>query len=130
MVFNVLINLALCISFTSLSFFLARPPHFLQRLSPTLFMRADKPETISICFCAPAKTQALGIPLITAMYTTSSDETRALIQIPMVLYNAEQIIVGQIMVAWFKRWMREEAGPGVEEGHASREDSQVPHSQC
>ncbi|RSH80830.1 hypothetical protein EHS25_006999 [Saitozyma podzolica] len=130
MVFNVLINLALCISFTSLSFFLARPPHFLQRLSPTLFMRADKPETISICFCAPAKTQALGIPLITAMYTTSSDETRALIQIPMVLYNAEQIIVGQIMVAWFKRWMREEAGPGVEEGHASREDSQGPHSQC
>jgi sodium/bile acid cotransporter 7 len=129
MFFNVLINFALCTSFTLFSFFLARPPHFLQRLSPTLFMRADKPETISIWFCAP-KTQALGIPLITAMYATSSDETRALIQIPMVLYNAEQIIVGQIMVAWFKRWMREEAGPGVEEGHASQEDSQVPDSQC
>ncbi|WWD17583.1 hypothetical protein CI109_102024 [Kwoniella shandongensis] len=105
-VFNVFANLALCISFTILSYFLARPPHFLHRLAPRIFRRINREETVSICFCAPAKTQALGIPLIASMYTSSDDMTRALIQVPMILYTAEQILVGQFLVWLFLRWKR------------------------
>ena len=101
-------NLAQCIAFTVFAFYSARPPAVLQRISPRLFRQIDKPETISICFCAPAKTQALGIPLIAAMYSTASDQTRALIQVPMILNNAEQILVGQVLVWVFKRWLEKD----------------------
>lgn len=39
------------------------------------------------------------------MYTSSSDRTRALIQIPVVLYTVEQVFVGQFMIWYFKRWL-------------------------
>jgi sodium/bile acid cotransporter 7 len=39
------------------------------------------------------------------MYASSDDQTRALIQVPMILYTAEQILVGQVLVWWFKRWI-------------------------
>jgi len=42
------------------------------------------------------------------MYSTSSDQTRALIQVPMILNNAEQILVGQVLVWLFKRWLGKE----------------------
>lgn len=117
--FNIFVNLALCIFFTILSFYLARPPRFLRDRAPRFFRQSDKEEAISICFCAPAKTQALGIPLIAAMYSTSDDMTRALIQVPMILYTAEQILVGQVLVWLFKRWLRrdrqEKASEGQEE---------------
>jgi sodium/bile acid cotransporter 7 len=43
------------------------------------------------------------------MYSTSDDMTRALIQIPMILYTAEQIFVGQVLVWLFKRWLKKDA---------------------
>lgn len=39
------------------------------------------------------------------MYASSNDQTRALIQVPMILYTAEQILVGQVLVWLFKRWV-------------------------
>jgi sodium/bile acid cotransporter 7 len=39
------------------------------------------------------------------MYASSDDQTRALIQVPMILYTAEQILVGQLLVWLFKRWI-------------------------
>ncbi|ORY26800.1 putative sodium bile acid cotransporter [Naematelia encephala] len=129
-VFNVFVNLALCITFTAFSFFLARPPLFAERWSPLLFRRMSREETTSVCFCAPAKTQALGIPLITAMYTTSDDMTRALIQVPMILYTAEQIVVGQVLVYLFRRWERnmrakEEQEKQTDPGEASVESMEM-----
>ena len=94
-------------------FYWARPPQALTRLSPFLFRQLEPKETIAICFCAPAKTQALGIPLIAAMYSSATDMQRALIQVPMILYTAEQIMVGQVLVWLFKRWLR--MGKGDEE---------------
>jgi sodium/bile acid cotransporter 7 len=79
-----------------------------------VFRQIEKTETISICFCAPAKTQALGIPLIAAMYSSADDQTRALIQVPMILYTAEQILVGQALVWVFKRWLAKEKEQDVE----------------
>jgi sodium/bile acid cotransporter 7 len=100
-----MINLVVCIAFTTFSYYCSRPPPFLNNLSPRIFRQITKEETIAICFCAPGKTQALGIPLISAMYASSDDQTRALIQVPMILYTAEQILVGQVLVWLFKRWI-------------------------
>jgi sodium/bile acid cotransporter 7 len=103
-----MINLVLCTSFTAFAFFVCRPPRSATRLSPVVFHQIGKEETISICFCAPAKTQALGIPLIAAMYASSTDSTRALLQVPMILYTAEQILIGQVLVWLFKRWLAQD----------------------
>jgi sodium/bile acid cotransporter 7 len=100
-----MINFIVCIAFTTFSYYCSRPPSFLSSLSPRIFRQINKEETIAICFCAPGKTQALGIPLISAMYASSDDQTRALIQVPMILYTAEQILVGQLLVWLFKRWI-------------------------
>lgn len=103
--FNILTNLLVCMFFTLFAYYCSRPPACLNRISPRLFRQVSKAETIAICFCAPGKTQALGIPLIAAMYSSADDQTRALIQVPMILYTAEQILVGQVLVWWFKRWL-------------------------
>jgi sodium/bile acid cotransporter 7 len=39
------------------------------------------------------------------MYPTASDLVRASVQIPVILYTAEQIFIGQFMVWYFKRWL-------------------------
>lgn len=104
-ILNVFLNITLCTAFTGFAFVIARPPMFLNKLSPGIFKRIPKQEAVSVCFCVPAKTQALGIPLIAAMWKTSDDQTRALIEIPVVLYTAEQILVGQVFVYVFKRWL-------------------------
>lgn len=63
-----------------------------------------------------ADTVALGIPLLASMYPTASDLVRASVQIPVILYTAEQIFVGQFMVWWFKRWLaRDKAKRAKEE---------------
>lgn len=48
-------------------------------------------ETIAVCFCGAAKTTSLGIPLVAAMWAAADDLTRALIQIPVLLYTIEQV---------------------------------------
>lgn len=103
-----------CVAFTVFAFYCARPPTLLHRISPRFFRTVDKAETISICFCAPAKTQALGIPLIAAMYVSADDRTRALIQVPMILYTAEQILIGQVLVFLFKRWVSQDKQEVIE----------------
>lgn len=115
--FIIMINLIVCIAFTTFSYYCSRPPTFLHNLSPRLFRRIDKEETIAICFCAPGKTQALGIPLISAMYASANDQTRSLIQVPMILYTAEQILVGQVLVWLFKRWIAKDKPSDVELVH-------------
>jgi solute carrier family 10 (sodium/bile acid cotransporter), member 7 len=113
-VLMVFLNVILCGAFSLFSFFLARPPRALNRRYPTLFHIMDKRETIAVVFCAPAKTQAMGVPLVQAMYASSSEATRASLQVPIVLYTVEGILIAQVLVAIFKKWLAVEAEKGVE----------------
>lgn len=65
----------------------------------------SKRETVAVAFCAPAKSQAMGIPLVQAMWAAADDATRARLQIPLVLYTAEGILIAQVLVFFFKRWL-------------------------
>ncbi|KAL0931643.1 solute carrier family 10 [Colletotrichum truncatum] len=124
-IFNVFMNVGLYMLFTVICFFAARPPlpfcdtvnaHVADskalRRSPSLLRRIvtarqlSREQTIAVCFCGAAKTTSLGIPLATAMWTQSDDLTRALIQIPVLLYTIEQVFMAQILVYFFKWYLR------------------------
>lgn len=118
-------NVGLYMLFTAICFYSARPPLALcdavnprvadsraLRRSPQLLRRAvtvrqlSREQTIAVCFCGAAKTTSLGIPLATAMWRQSDDLTRALIQIPVLLYTIEQVFMAQILVYVFKWYLR------------------------
>ncbi|KAF9871630.1 hypothetical protein CkaCkLH20_10828 [Colletotrichum karsti] len=127
-IFNVFMNVGLYMLFTLICFYSARPPKRLcdavnprvadsefMRRSPSLLRRIvtarqlSREQTIAVCFCGAAKTTSLGIPLATAMWTQSDDLTRALIQIPVLLYTIEQVFMAQILVYVFKWYLRRSA---------------------
>ncbi len=122
-VLMVFLNVILCGAFSLFSFFLARPPRALNKRYPRLFNIMDKRETIAVVFCAPAKTQAMGVPLVQAMYASASEATRASLQVPIVLYTVEGILIAQVLVTVFKRWLAVEPEKAIESGTTSSGDS-------
>lgn len=114
-------NVALYMVFTLFCFYVARPPLLLadyfngSRLINHLpsplrhvvsIQRMSKEQTIAVCFCGAAKTTSLGIPLVTAMWARADNLTRAYIQIPVLLYTIEQVFMAQILVYFFKWYLR------------------------
>lgn len=61
-------------------------------------------ETIAVCFCGPAKSTALGIPLLYAMWQSVDLFTKAKTSVPVLLYTTEQICVAHFFVQLFQRW--------------------------
>ncbi|KAK1598745.1 sodium/bile acid cotransporter [Colletotrichum navitas] len=135
-IFNVFMNVALYALFTLICFCAARPPPSAceavnprvgRAPGPELLRRAltlrrlPREQAIAVCFCGAAKTTSLGIPLATAMWTASDDLTRALIQIPVLLYTIEQVFMAQILVYVFKWYLRRAAKA---EAEATTEDEE------
>jgi solute carrier family 10 (sodium/bile acid cotransporter), member 7 len=82
-------------------------------------------DTVSVCYCVPAKTPAMGIPLANVMYIGLDPKLQSMIQVPMVVYQGIQILGGSLCVGGFRRWVRrrEKGKEGMEEGaDAIRED--------
>ncbi|KAI9731202.1 MAG: hypothetical protein M1834_005395 [Cirrosporium novae-zelandiae] len=114
---------------TKITFMLCRPPKALRAWDPfplsppvhlpkgfswlgdlvstkSLFRQLSKRETIAVCFCAAAKTTALGIPMVAVLWKGADNTIRSQIQIPVVLYTTEQIFFAQGFVHLFRWWMR------------------------
>lgn len=110
------LNVGLYILFTFVSLFVSRPPvHPSSKTLQKVFYRFPKLDTIAICFCAPAKSVSIGAPLIGVMWGSGfSGQVQSLVMVPIVLYQAEQILCGQIAVQLFRRWARDEWMPKVE----------------
>lgn len=115
---NVFLNLGTYFLFTILCFFLCRPFSRLSRLNAALqrilprrwktfelFRNVSKRETIAICFCGAAKTTALGIPMVSAIWGHNSELQQSQLEIPVVLYTTEQIFFAQLLVYVFKNWL-------------------------
>ncbi|KAF9892430.1 hypothetical protein FE257_001538 [Aspergillus nanangensis] len=114
--FVVCFNVALYIFLTAVCFVLCRPPRWLGDISPDkhryvrsgakhLFRRISPEETIAVCFCGPAKSTSLGIPLLYAMWTPLDLFIKAKTSIPVLLYTTEQICVAHLFVQLFRRWL-------------------------
>jgi sodium/bile acid cotransporter 7 len=98
----VFLNLVLYLVFTALCVVLTRLP-FLPPLIDTDAQRTPKwrrvataarfgkPESTAICFCAAAKGLVVGSPILSILYGGMSPAHRAIISIPLVLYQGEQL---------------------------------------
>ncbi|KAG0690823.1 hypothetical protein C6P40_001083 [Pichia californica] len=64
----------------------------------------DKKDSVAIMLCGAAKTIALGIPLIDAQWGNNS-QIMAIISVPLVLYQTEQIFVAKLLVPILKKWI-------------------------
>ncbi|KAI6561802.1 hypothetical protein MCOR04_009480 [Pyricularia oryzae] len=151
LIFNIFMNIGLYLLFTVICFFSARPPLKLVTWAEGIFekkplcklprllkrvvipKRMSKEQTIAVCFCGAAKTTSLGIPLVTAMWNESDNLRRAFIQIPVLLYTIEQVFIAQILVYFFRRYMkRDQKDSGTDEDTVadpagnSLEDARIP----
>jgi len=83
-------------------------------------------ETIAVCFCGPAKSTALGIPLLYAMWAPIDLYTKAKTSVPVLLYTTEQICVAHFFVQLFRRWhARIIEKEDVEQGHRHEDEQQM-----
>ena len=105
-VFVILFNMILYITLTAVCFFCSRPPRIFssRRWSKPIFKRMSPEETIAVCFCGPAKSTALGIPLLYAMWQPVDLFLKAKTSVPVLLYTTEQICVAHFFVQLFRWW--------------------------
>jgi sodium/bile acid cotransporter 7 len=117
---TVFLNIGIYIFLTIICFAICRPPTPKSLKHKKYTPRPIPPgETIAICFCGPAKTTGLGIPLLYAMYrSTAPDDMlrNAKTSVAVILYTTEQIFCAHFMVQLFRRWKRkvELSGPVAE----------------
>ena len=105
----VCLNLALYVSFTGICLLITRLPFLPNNLLRTDDERPPKwravanrarfgrPETTAICFCAAAKGLVVGSPILDILYGGMSPARRAVISIPLVLYQGEYTPVSAII---------------------------------
>lgn len=99
--------------------------------------RFTKRDTISLCFCGPAKGTkhrlvrltkgvAVGAPLISIMYAGTPTDIQSKLTLALVIYNGEQVAMAQLFVPILRRWAREEiALLEAEKAEATRDKSDV-----
>nr|XP_018264783.1 sodium/bile acid cotransporter 7-B/bile acid cotransporter 7-B [Kwoniella dejecticola CBS 10117]OBR86941.1 sodium/bile acid cotransporter 7-B/bile acid cotransporter 7-B [Kwoniella dejecticola CBS 10117] len=118
-IFLVFLNLGLYAAFTLLCVFLTRLPFLPPTLASQNTLSADrrrswrkvvhsfrfnKAESTAICFCAVAKGMVVGAPTLSILYGGLPEKQRAILSIPLVLYQGQQVAVAQILVYFFKKW--------------------------
>ncbi|KAL1381956.1 SBF-like CPA transporter family-domain-containing protein [Phyllosticta capitalensis] len=105
----VFFNIGIYLFWTLFCFLLARLHPSIATYTKNIIRPFGKQETVAICFCGPAKTAALGIPLLYAMWETFDTQTKAKMSIPVILYTTEQVFCAHFLVAAFKRWIARDA---------------------
>ncbi|KAK9320772.1 SBF-like CPA transporter family-domain-containing protein [Lipomyces orientalis] len=113
------LNVGLYLLFTVICFLAARCPGL-----PGKF-HFSRPDTVSIMLCGAAKTVALGVPLINAQYGSTSEKV-GFASIPLVLYQGEQILVAQVLVPIFRRWIEREIAAKKLQEQADLESKKAP----
>ncbi|RAL14821.1 uncharacterized protein BO97DRAFT_464151 [Aspergillus homomorphus CBS 101889] len=134
-IFTTTFNIALYIFLTAACFLLCRPPTFLAALKISIPVPVPVPsrmhqkkhefrpfrplpakETIAVCFCGPAKSTALGIPLLYAMWGPLELYLKAKTSVPVLLFTTEQICVAHFFVHFFRAWRARVEDGSLEDG--------------
>jgi sodium/bile acid cotransporter 7 len=119
-IFLVFFNIGIYLFFTVLCFFYARPI-WIKRIfdhkphqNSTKFYKFgywlfrpfywNRRDTVAILLCGPAKTAALGVSLISSQYGSDNPKL-GIILVPLVLYQAEQVMTAQILVNFMRKWI-------------------------
>lgn len=102
------------IVFMSIAFFLL----WLGITFPLSFLWLPRKDTIAMCYCVPAKSIAIGVPLASVLFVGLSRREQSKLQIPMIIFQGLQIPAGSLMTVPFRRWVlpEEEAEEKKAEG--------------
>ncbi|KAG2731182.1 hypothetical protein G9P44_005598 [Scheffersomyces stipitis] len=122
-IFLVFFNIGIYLVFTILVYLYCRPyfvkvafeqepnetSSTLYKLSYTIFkpFYYNRADTVSVMLCGPAKTAALGVSLISSQYGAHSLNLGKLL-VPLVLYQAEQVITAQVLTTFMAKWIDSE----------------------
>ncbi|RLV83158.1 putative membrane protein [Meyerozyma sp. JA9] len=140
-IFIVFFNIGIYLFFTVLCFLWSRP-YFIKVLfseeptpqhsrlyrfgykflTPFYYSRKD---TVSVMLCGPAKTAALGVSLVSSQYGSHSPNLGKLL-VPLVLYQAEQVMTAQILVNLMRKWIHAEDKPEDEESEQLEQEQEGP----
>ncbi len=108
----VFLNLGMYPLFTALCFMACRTPlpslsfsRGWNGLGKTRGIRVDAKKTVAVCFCGPPKSITVGIVLLFVQYSDFNDRDRAILSIPLALYQGMQIAIAQCFVPVFRWWL-------------------------
>ncbi|KAM0745955.1 hypothetical protein T439DRAFT_330155 [Meredithblackwellia eburnea MCA 4105] len=79
----------------------------------------DKKRTVALLFCGAAKGLALGAPIAQILYGGLLPTQAAIVQLPLVLYQGSQVLLGQITVFILKKWVEGDARRGQTQGEGT-----------
>ncbi|KAI5955370.1 hypothetical protein KGF54_001931 [Candida jiufengensis] len=91
----------------------------------------NKRDAVAIMLCGPAKTAALGVSLVSSQYGSHNPKLGILL-VPLVLYQAEQVMTAQVLTKFMKKWVHyDDKKEEVEEKNGtlntSDEENQLSH---
>jgi len=89
-------------------------------------MWLKREDVVSTCFCIPAKTPAMGVPLATVMFVGLSSLEGAKLQIPIVIYQGLQIVFSSFLTYVFRKWIR--AGKKAEALKSATDPERLPEA--
>ncbi|KAF2142307.1 uncharacterized protein K452DRAFT_331993 [Aplosporella prunicola CBS 121167] len=75
----------------------------------------SKEDTISVAFCVPSKTPAMGVPLTTIMFAGISAVDQSKIHIPMVIFQGIQTGLSSLISIPLRMWQAHGKNPATEE---------------
>ncbi|KAF2704955.1 hypothetical protein K504DRAFT_388722 [Pleomassaria siparia CBS 279.74] len=67
-----------------------------------------KKDVIACCYCCPAKALAMVVPLSSVMYLNVNPVNQSKLQIPVIIYQGFQILIGGLSTIFFRQWIRAE----------------------
>jgi sodium/bile acid cotransporter 7 len=70
----------------------------------TSIMWLARKDTIAVCYCVPAKTLAMGVPLATLLYKNLPLVDEAKLEIPMVIFQAFQVLFSSLLTIPLRKW--------------------------
>lgn len=123
MIFICFFNVGIYMFFTVLTFMTCRiplPPPESKFYPLVSYLRYNRKDSVSMIFCAPAKTAALGVTLVSSQYGDNNPYLGKLL-VPLVLYQSEQVFCAGILVQFLKKWVAQED----EHTEVSDEESQI-----
>jgi sodium/bile acid cotransporter 7 len=91
-IFIVFISVALFMLFNLITFLTATP-------------WLSREDVISVCYCTPAKSAAILVPISLTMFSGLDPQLWSKIQIPIVIYLGLQIAGGSVLIHPFRRWV-------------------------
>lgn len=62
-------------------------------------------DTISVVFCVPSKTPAMGIPIISVIFLGLSQSAQAKTRIPMVVFQGIQSLLSSLLTIPLRKWV-------------------------